>query len=177
MKRVTVFGSSRAPEGTPLYSDAYNLGFKLATEGFVVLSGGYGGTMEAVSKGVRLAGGLPVGVTFEAFGNEPNVHVGSQVHEKSLFARLERLIGDADGYVVLNGGMGTLAEFSLAWIHIESGLSSRKPLILVGEGWGDLLQVLLDQFTVNHSDLECLQIVDSVDKAVATLRASFGKSG
>ena len=60
-KIVTVFGSSRPREGDAHYAQARALGAALAEKGFVVCSGGYGGVMEAVSRGAKEAGGRTLG--------------------------------------------------------------------------------------------------------------------
>src|SRR5436853_6779871 len=60
---VTVFGSSRPGEGSPDYEEACVLGRALAKHGFSVCSGGYGGVLEAVSRGAKEAGGKTYGVT------------------------------------------------------------------------------------------------------------------
>jgi uncharacterized protein (TIGR00725 family) len=52
-KIITVFGSSRPQEGDADYAEARALGEHLAKAGFAVCSGGYGGVMEAVSRGAR----------------------------------------------------------------------------------------------------------------------------
>src|SRR5438128_10095508 len=64
---VTVFGSSRPHEGDADYEEARILGRSLAKHGFFVCSGGYGGVMEAVSRGAKEAGGKTFGVTAEFF--------------------------------------------------------------------------------------------------------------
>jgi len=61
--RVTVFGSARLPEESSEYADARRLGRMLAERGDVIVSGGYGGLMEAVSRGAHEVGGQVVGVT------------------------------------------------------------------------------------------------------------------
>ncbi len=50
-RTVAVFGSSRRTEHSELYQEAYELGRVLARAGCAVLSGGYGGSMAAVSRG------------------------------------------------------------------------------------------------------------------------------
>src|SRR5438045_9303208 len=64
---VTVFGSSRPHEGDADYEEARILGRCLAKHGFFVCSGGYGGVMEAVSRGAKEAGGETLGGTAEFF--------------------------------------------------------------------------------------------------------------
>jgi uncharacterized protein (TIGR00725 family) len=55
--RVTVFGSSRPRDGDADYEEARLLGRALAESGYSVCSGGYGGVMEAVSRGAKERGG------------------------------------------------------------------------------------------------------------------------
>ncbi|HWP85233.1 MAG TPA: hypothetical protein VNN17_08585, partial [Terriglobia bacterium] len=54
---ISAFGSSQTAEGTPGYQLARELGGALARAGFGVACGGYGGSMEAVSRGAAEAGG------------------------------------------------------------------------------------------------------------------------
>ena len=58
---VTVFGSSRFGEDHPHYQLARELGGALARAGYVVMTGGGPGIMEAANRGAREAGGLSVG--------------------------------------------------------------------------------------------------------------------
>ena len=61
MKRVTVFGGSRTEPGDQDYQQAYFLGELLGKAGYTVLTGGYIGSMEAVSRGAAESGGHVVG--------------------------------------------------------------------------------------------------------------------
>ena len=68
---ITVFGSSRPREHDQEYTEARELGRLLAERGFAVCSGGYGGVMEAVSRGAKDSGGKTYGVTADFFDNCP----------------------------------------------------------------------------------------------------------
>ena len=61
--RVTVFGGSKPKKGEIAYQDALILGTLLGQAGFTVITGGYIGTMEAVSRGASQAGGHVIGIT------------------------------------------------------------------------------------------------------------------
>jgi len=50
-KIVTIFGSSKPVEGELPYTQAYEIGRGLASGGWTICNGGYGGTMEASAKG------------------------------------------------------------------------------------------------------------------------------
>ena len=61
--RITVFGGSKPRPSQPAYQEALLLGQLLGSQGYTVLTGGYIGTMEAVSRGAAESGGHVIGVT------------------------------------------------------------------------------------------------------------------
>jgi uncharacterized protein (TIGR00730 family) len=143
---VTVFGGAQPKAGSAAYEEARELGKMLAERGHVVLTGGYMGTMEAVSRGASEAGGHVVGVTCEDIevwrGTKANAWVKEERRKKSLIERLQALIEGCDAAIALPGGAGTLTEISLMWnLMIVESLPPR-PLTLVGSGW----QSTFDQF-------------------------------
>jgi hypothetical protein len=143
---VTIFGGSQPQLGSPAYEEAYTLGKLLAQSGHTVLTGGYIGTMEAVSKGANESGGHVIGVTCEEIeawrSVKPNAWIKEERREKTLISRLERLINDADAAIALPGGPGTLTEIALMWNLMIVESIHRRPLILIGGGW----QSVFDQF-------------------------------
>lgn len=142
---VTVFGGSQPKEGTSAYAEAYQLGKLLAEAGHTVLTGGYIGTMEAVSRGAHEAGGHVIGVTcadIEAWRQiKANSWVKEERRHQTLLQRLDGLISGCDAAIALPGGPGTLTEIGLMWNLMIVDAIHRRPLILVGRGW----QSMLDQ--------------------------------
>jgi uncharacterized protein (TIGR00730 family) len=143
---VTVFGGAQPKEDSAAYEEARELGKLLAERGHAVLTGGYMGTMEAVSRGASDAGGHVIGVTCIDIEDwrkaKPNQWVKEERRKKTLTERLIGLIEGCDLAIALPGGAGTLAEISLMWnLMIVESLPPR-PLILVGSGW----QSTFDQF-------------------------------
>jgi len=145
--RVSVFGSSQSKEGDETYIEAIELGKLLAERGHIVLTGGYIGTMEAVSRGAREAGGHVIGVTcedIEAWRKvKANAWVMEEIRKKTLIERLHSLIHESDAALALPGGPGTLTEISLMWNLMIVESLHRRPLILIGDGW----QSVFDQFS------------------------------
>jgi len=82
-KVITVFGSSRPRAGDLHYDEARSLGGALAAEGWIVCSGGYGGVMEAVSRGAKEAGGKTLAITAEFFSNRANRWIDEEVRVKT----------------------------------------------------------------------------------------------
>ncbi len=137
IRAVTVFGGSRpTPED---YEQALRLGRLLGAAGYAVLTGGYIGVMEAVSRGAAEAGGHVIGVTCDEIEAWRPVGANAWVKEERRFPRLRdrlfALIEGCDAAIALPGGPGTLTEIAEMWNHLLIGALTPRPLILVGDGW------------------------------------------
>ncbi len=132
MRYATTFGASRV-ENERLYEEGVELGRFLAEMGYIVKCGGYQGLMEAVSKGVREAGGEVIGIRLEAFENlrQDNPYLTKKIIAKDLFERLRLLMKDSDLFVVQQGSIGTLNELFLAWAFKYS-LGYKFRLCMIG---------------------------------------------
>ncbi len=173
--RVAVFGGSGIVEGSPEYRAAYRLGVRLARAGFAVITGGYIGTMEAVSRGAHEAGGHVIGVPCDAIERwrpvGPNQWLHETWHTRTLMERLQRMMGGAHAAVVLPGGVGTLTEMALYWNLLFVGEISPRPLVVVGEGWHRVLRSLYDHLAAHFPSRarQLLTWVPHVDAAVDLL--------
>jgi uncharacterized protein (TIGR00730 family) len=182
-KRITVFGGSQPKHGDDEYQQAMRLGALLGSAGFTVLTGGYIGTMEAVSRGVAENGGHVIGVTcdeIEAWRpGRANPWVQEEMRCKTLRQRLYALIENCDAAIVMPGGIGTLAELSEMWSHLQTGIISPRPLILVGAGWQRVLEQFFESMGsfVPHPHRKLLAFAKDVDQAFAMLQSWDGTSG
>jgi len=144
--KVSVFGGSQPKEDSSAYAEARELGRLLAERGHIVLTGGYIGLMEVVSRGAHEAGGHVIGVTCEDIEAwrpiKANAWVMEEIRVKTLIERLHTLIHESDAALALPGGAGTLAEISVMWNLMIVESLHRRPLILIGDGW----QSVFDQF-------------------------------
>src|SRR5438309_6426349 len=130
---VTVFGSSRPREGAADYEEARVLGRALAKHGFSVCSGGYGGVMEAASRGAKEAGGKTYGVTADFFKTAKlNAWIDAEVRMKTWEERLFELIRRADAFVACKGGTGTLVELAVAGEMLNKAVMIAKPFAVLG---------------------------------------------
>ncbi len=168
---ITVFGGAQPKRSEPAYEQAYRLGKLLGAAGHTVLTGGYIGTMEAVSRGAAEAGGHVVGVTCEEIEAwrkvGPNPWVQEEWRYDTLRERLFSLIDNCDAAIAMPGGAGTLAEISLTWNMLIVEALPPRPLILVGPA----LQALFTSFFaslgeyVTPRDRTWLTFVADVDAA------------
>lgn len=138
---VTVFGGAAPLPGQPAYLEALSLGRLLGERGHTVLTGGYVGTMEAVSRGAAEAGAHVIGVTcveVERWRKRPaNPWVLEEWKMPTLESRMVRMMENCSAAIALPGGVGTLAEITLLWNKMIIQAIPRRPLALIGQGWRD----------------------------------------
>lgn len=161
--------------GDAAYADAMRLGRLLAQAGHAVLTGGYIGTMEAVSRGAAEAGGHVIGVTcdeIEAWRSvRPNTWVKEERRFPTVRLRLFALMEGGEAVVALPGGIGTLAEVAETWSHLQTRSIAARPLVLVGPGWHTTLHTFLKEFDayVNADHHQLLSFAPDIDSVLSLL--------
>jgi len=144
-RTVAVFGGSEHRAGSACYEEAVEAARVLGEAGVAVATGGYGGIMEAASRGASEAGGRVLAVTTTAFAcHRPNRWAGEEVPGGDLFDRTRRLIGMADAFLLFPGRSGTLSEAFFVWALVRAGQAAPRPTAAVGEGWSDLLSRMVE---------------------------------
>lgn len=137
---ITVFGSSRPREDDADYQEAFQLGSALGEAGFAVCTGGYGGVMEAVSRGGKTSGAMTYGVTTEFFKVRANGWIDREIRMDGWQQRLFELIRIGDGFVACKGGTGTLAEIAVVWEMLNKAVITGKPFVVLGDFWLPILE-------------------------------------
>jgi uncharacterized protein (TIGR00730 family) len=166
-KIIAVFGGSRPPENSREYAEAYTVGKLLAQKGFVVMNGGYAGTMEASARGAQEHGGHSIGVLSGEFAHlKANPYIVETQISPDLFSRIREMQTRADGFIVLKGSMGTLAELALVWNLAKIDAKHRKPIVLLGEHWAQVLRVWRSELAVTEEEAALLQCADKPEEAV-----------
>ncbi len=172
---VAVFGAAFLPPDSPAYQTARELGGRLAGQGWIVATGGYGGTMEAASRGAAEAGGHTIGVTCETLsraGRRTNAFVHEEIRCETIRERLVELARRADAAVALDGGIGTLAEITFCWMQIQTGELSPRPLVLLGSVWKETMEAFFrsaDTY-IKEADRSILRFVELPEEAVRIIQ-------
>ena len=181
MKKVCVFGTyknlSQNEKG-----DMVKLGKLLAENDITVISGGFGGSMQDVSKGAKLAGGKTIGVTYykdeDISYKTANEFIDEEIKTKDIFERINTMMKISDGFVVLQGGTGTLLELSAVLEHINKGMMPPKPVVAIGEHWRGVInslnneEILSSDAKRRSSTTKCSGLVTfakNIDEAVKTI--------
>jgi uncharacterized protein (TIGR00730 family) len=169
---IGVMGSARLTESDEWWTLAHQLGGLLAGNGFVVVTGGYGGLMEAVGRGAHEAGGRVIGLTMLHWTNvEPNEWNVDLRWSKNYGTRLNHFL-NCDGVIALPGGIGTLSEMALAWAANQTE-GYALPLVLLGDCWPPLIQSMLENLVINEKDLDFLRFAATPEEAVHELQTGL----
>ena len=162
LKQITIIGGS--DEGVAACRLAEEIGAALAREGYVVVTGGRGGIMEAANKGASKAGGISIGLLPSDSFSDANDYCSIVLPTGIGHARnaLTALAGDA--IVSIGGGAGTLSEICFGWIF-------QKPIFVFDQfgGWSEKLS---DQ-KVDERFQTKVHTCDSVEDLLRQLKRHF----
>lgn len=151
--RITAFGASRIDESNPSFQDVMQLSKRMAEQGWDGQVGGHQGMMSAFSQGIIAGGGHSRGITLECFPTPPKNSLSEEVRTHDFFSRMQKLIEDCDAWIVLPGGLGTLAELAMTWDLLAIRMLQKRPLILYGDMWQAILLTLDEHLYVSVNDM------------------------
>lgn len=120
-KLISVFGGREAD--SLALENAELLGKAIAGNHWVLLCGGRGGIMEAVSKGCNEGGGTVVGILPGIDDSDANPYVTIPIATGIGLARNEILASACDAAVAISGKYGTLSEIGHALQYNKSVIS------------------------------------------------------
>jgi uncharacterized protein (TIGR00730 family) len=179
MKKVTVFGSARTQPHDRVYGMARQFGKNLAQAGYMVITGGGAGIMQAVNEGAgpEHSFGVNIRLPFEQKANHVLKDNPRSITYKYFFNRKVAFLKEANAVALFPGGFGTLDEAMEALTLVQTGKQVPLPLVLIDEPggtywshWADFLEKeLLARGYVSATDFNIFQRVDSVDQATAVI--------
>jgi uncharacterized protein (TIGR00730 family) len=180
---VTVFGSARFGEAHPYYAIAREIGRRVSSMGFTVMTGGGPGLMEGANRGARDVGGRSVGCNIELPHEQgANPYLDRWITCHYFFVRKVLLFKYSYAFIALPGGLGTLDELCEALTLIQTGKIRMFPVVLIGTTYWQpyvaLLRAMIAQGAVSAGDLDLLLVTDDIDEAMRHLEtnaiAAFG---
>ena len=142
---------------------AREIGRLVAERGGVVVSGGLGGVMEAVSQGAQEAGGLTIG--FLPSMEKATANAFLDIVLPTGLGRARNLITarGCDAIVMIGGGCGTLNELTISYAE------ARPVVVLRGSGgWADRIEaVLYDGHYLDDRKTVSIDFGDTPEEVVA----------
>jgi uncharacterized protein (TIGR00730 family) len=184
-RKVTVFGSARTRPDEPSYEMAKLFGLKLAQAGYMVITGGGGGIMQAANEGAGPAHSFGVNIRLP-FEQHPNAVLEGNprlITYKYFFNRKVAFLKEADAVALFPGGFGTLDEAMETLTLVQTGKRNPLPLVLVDDPvcpyWTEFIkfieQELLSRNLISSSDLTLFERVESAEDAVATINRFYSR--
>jgi uncharacterized protein (TIGR00730 family) len=176
---VTLFGSARVGEDHPAYRAGREVGRRFAEAGFVVVTGGGPGVMEAANRGAKEGGGLSVGFNIVLpHEQESNPYLDIDITFRHFYVRKTMFVKAAEGFVIFPGGFGTLDELFEALTLIQTGKILDFPVVLFdSDYWRGLIdwvhRRLLAEGMISPEDDDVVVVTDDPAEAVATVVSGY----
>ncbi|MGO9378591.1 MAG: TIGR00730 family Rossman fold protein [Dissulfurispiraceae bacterium] len=179
VRKVTVFGSARTCPEEPVYQMAQLLGRKLAEAGYMVITGGGPGIMQAINEGAGPEKSFAVNIRlpFEQKLNPVVINNPRSIMYKYFFNRKVAFLKEASAIVLFPGGFGTLDEAMETITLIQTGKQNPMPLILVDEPggtyWTNMIHFFEEELMktgyISSSDFNLFERVDSLSAVIRSI--------
>ena len=177
-KKVTIFGSARTEPDNEMYIKCLNFSRMLAERGYMIITGGGPGIMQAGNEGAGSDNSFAVNIRlpFEQAPNPVMFRNNKLLTYKYFFNRKVAFVKEADAMAVFPGGFGTLDEAMEVFTLIQTGKTSPKPLILIDDQdgyWerflGFVKQSLLVKGFISGEDFSIFTITKDENEAVEAI--------
>jgi uncharacterized protein (TIGR00730 family) len=185
IRKVAVFGSARTRPEDSVYKMAISLGQKLAASGYMVITGGGPGIMQAIHEGAgpEYSFGVNIRLPFEQKANPVIEGNPRSITYKYFFNRKVAFLKESDAIVLFPGGFGTLDEGIEALTLVQTGKRNPVPILLVEEPggtfwtkWTEFIEgTLLLQGYISKSDLALFERIDSTDDVVGRINRFYSR--
>ncbi len=179
IRKAAIFGSARTRTDDPLYDQTVQVARALAERDWMVITGAGPGIMEAGVEGAGAENSFGAGIrlpfestTTEFLADDPKLIVF-----RYFFTRKVTFIKEADGFVLLPGGFGTLDETFELLTLVQTGKAQAGPIVLLdvpgGTYWQHWLKFvraeLGERKYISQFDEHLFKVTDDIDEAVAEL--------
>jgi uncharacterized protein (TIGR00730 family) len=181
-KKVTIFGSARTAPEEEMYQKCVRFSDQLVEKGFMIITGGGPGIMEAGNRGAGSDNSFAVNIKlpFEQAPNPVMLANPRLISYKYFFNRKVAFIKESDAIAVFPGGFGTLDEAMEVFTLIQTGKTSPRPLVLVDseEGyWEDWFKFikshLLGSGFISAEDFAIFTLTKDEHEAVRTIEEFY----
>ncbi len=139
VRKVTIFGSARTSPESPEYLMALEFARCVTQLGFMVMTGGGGGIMQAGNEGAGRENsfGLNIRLPFEQEANPFITGDPKLINFKYFFTRKLFLLRESDAVALFPGGFGTQDEAFECMTLSQTGKFGPVPLVLIDRPGGD----------------------------------------
>lgn len=183
VRKVSIFGSTHIQENDPYYLLAKELAYRLAQEGYMVITGAGPGIMQAGHEGAGRKKSFGVNIRLPAV-QTANRFIRGDAKLMSFhffFTRKLMFVKEADAVVIFPGGFGTHDELTEALTLAQTGKSQIVPVVLVDTPdkvywtqWKNFLrEAMLSRGYITVGEFSFFKIVDNVDAAIQEIKTFY----
>ena len=176
VKKAIIFGSARSKNTSAEYKMAEEFSRKIVQKGYMIVTGGGPGVMEAGNKGADPGKDFALNIRLP-FEQKPNPYINEKdriINFKYFFTRKLIFVKETDATALFPGGFGTNDEGFEALTLIQTGKSKPRPIVLMepkgSTYWADWMGFVDKQLAgngfINRQDFNLFRIVKSADEAV-----------
>jgi len=176
VKKVIIFGSARSRTTSPEYKMAEEFTRSLTNKGYMIVTGGGSGVMEAGNKGARKGKEFALNIRLP-FEQKPNPYIDEKdkiINFKYFFTRKLIFIKETDATALFPGGFGTHDEGFEMLTLVQTGKARPRPIVLMEPKgstywrvWKDFVNnELLKNGFITKDDFNLFYTANSVSEAV-----------
>ena len=177
VKKAIIFGSARSKNTSAEYIMAEKFSKKITEKGYMVVTGGGPGVMEAGNKGALKGKDFALNIRLP-FEQKPNPYIDEKermINFKYFFTRKLIFVKETDVTALFPGGFGTLDEGFEMLTLMQTGKSKPRPIILMepkgSTYWSDWKRFINNQLVkngyINKDDFSLFYLARSVEEAVS----------
>jgi uncharacterized protein (TIGR00730 family) len=172
---ITVFGSARFDEHHKYYKASVEFGKRIAEMGFVTMTGGGPGVMEAANRGAYEHGGMSIGCNILLpFEQHLNPYVHKAITFEHFFVRKVLLVKYSYAFIIMPGGFGTMDEFFETLTLVQTKTITKFPIVLFGKAYytelWEYMELMAQQGTISRDDLSLVLLTDDINEAMHHIR-------
>ncbi len=174
IKRIAFLGGAGWTEDSEVFRKAYEVAKILAQNGYLIVNGGGSGVMRASTLGAKSEkDNLVIAVTYHPAkhkknyeGIDPENPFDLEIMTLNYFDRTKVMLQNSDMHIVFNGGTGTLSELGMTWASSRIHEEDRKPIVLYGEFWKEILAVINKHMLIRPGEEKLLKICTSPQEVI-----------
>src|SRR5438105_8276616 len=182
-RKAAIFGSARTRRDDPLHEQTVALAQGLAEADWMVITGAGPGIMEAGIEGAGAANsfGVSIRLPFEAATTQFLADDPKLVNFRYFFTRKVTFVKEANAFVLLPGGFGTLDEGFELLTLVQTGKAPPAPIILLdvpgGTFWLTWMQCVASKLRargyISPEALDLVKITDDASVALAEITGFY----
>lgn len=183
VRKITCFGSARIREDEPAYAQAKHFAQLAARQGYMVITGGGPGIMQACNEGAteHFSFGLNITLPYEQHANHVVDGSEKMMNFYYFYTRKLNFLKQTDALVAFPGGFGTMDEIYECITLMQTGKSTLFPIVLLdppGEmfwsRWVHFIRKeLLDAGLISPEDMSLLYVSKSAEDALAYIERFY----